>query len=83
VTVVLEGESIKARTEGVPESYCVVSKYIKVKVSRYRPEQALGDPEVKTPGFLDFRHYEGGKAVILTHRPSLPPGGFLVHIFRG
>jgi hypothetical protein len=32
---------------------------------------------------LDFRHYEGGKAVTLTHRPSLPPGVFLVLTFRG
>jgi hypothetical protein len=23
---------------------------------------------------LDFRHYEGGKVVTLTHRPPLPPG---------
>jgi hypothetical protein len=46
----------------------------KVKLSRYRPEQALRDPEVKAPDFLDFRHYEGGKVVTLTQRPSLPPG---------
>jgi hypothetical protein len=51
----------------------VVTIIIKVKFSRYRPEQALGDPEVKAPDFLDFRHYEGGKVVVaLTHRPSLP-----------
>jgi hypothetical protein len=25
------------------------------------------------PDFLDFWHYEGGKVVTLTHRPSLPP----------
>jgi hypothetical protein len=47
---------------------------VKVKFSRYRPEQDLGDPEVKAPDFLDFRHYEGGKVVTLTNRPSLPPG---------
>jgi hypothetical protein len=48
---------------------------IKVKFSRYRPEQALGYPEGQ--GFRifhDFRHYEGGKVVTLTHRPSLRPG---------
>jgi hypothetical protein len=56
---------------------------VKVKFSRYRPEQALGVPEVKAPDFLDFRHYEGGKVVTLTHRTSLPPGIFLVLIFRG
>ena len=43
-------------------------------MSRYRPEQVLGDPEVKAPDFLDIRHYEGGKVVTLTHRPSLPSG---------
>jgi hypothetical protein len=32
---------------------------------------------------LDFRHCEGGKVVTLTPRPSLPPGVFLVLIFRG
>ena len=25
--------------------------HVKVKVSRYTPEQALGNPEVKAPGF--------------------------------
>ena len=32
---------------------------------------------------LDFRHYEGGTVVTLTHRPSLSPEEFLVLIFRG
>jgi hypothetical protein len=32
---------------------------------------------------LDFRHYEGGKVVTLTHRPPSPPGACLVLIFRG
>jgi hypothetical protein len=32
---------------------------------------------------LDFRHYEGGKVVTLTHRPPSHPGVFLVLIFRG
>jgi hypothetical protein len=32
---------------------------------------------------LDFQHYEGGKVVTLMHRPPLPPGIFLVLIFRG
>jgi hypothetical protein len=35
--------------------------------SRYRPEQAFGDPEVKALDFLDFRHCEGGKVVTVTH----------------
>ena len=34
-----------------------------IKVNSYRPEQALGDPEVKAPEFLDFRLYEGGNVV--------------------
>jgi hypothetical protein len=50
---------------------------------KYSPEQVLGDPEAKAPDFLDFRLYEGGKVVTLTHRPSLSPGVFLVLIFRG
>jgi hypothetical protein len=51
------------------------SLMLKVKFSRYGSKSAFGD--------LDFRHYEGGKVVTLTHRPSLPPGIFLVLIFRG
>jgi hypothetical protein len=65
------------------ENLIVAHVKVKVKVSRYRPQQALGDPEVKAPDFLDFRHYEGGKVVTLTHRPSLPPGVFLALICRG
>jgi hypothetical protein len=52
-----------------------------VKFSRYRPEQTLGDPEVKAPDFLDFRHYEGGKVVIPTHQLSLPPGVSIYMVF--
>jgi hypothetical protein len=29
---------------------------------------------LRLPDFLDFRYYEGGKVVTLTHRPSLPAG---------
>jgi hypothetical protein len=42
----------------------------------------LGPGKLRLPGFLDFRHSEGGKVVTLTHRPSLPPGVFVVLIFR-
>ena len=56
---------------------------VKVKVSRDRPRWPKGFQEVKAPDFLDFRHYEGGKVVTLTHRLSLHPGVFLVLIFRG
>jgi hypothetical protein len=56
---------------------------VKVKFSRYGPEQAIVDPEVKVPDFLDFQHYVGGRVITPTHRPSLPPGVFLVLIFRG
>jgi hypothetical protein len=34
---------------------------VKVKFSRYRPEQALGDPVGSAQDFLGFRHYDGGK----------------------
>jgi hypothetical protein len=35
----------------------------------------LGIRKVNASGFCyDFQHYEGGKVVTLTHRPSLPPG---------
>ena len=50
---------------------------------RYRPKQVLGGPgKLRLSDFLDFWHYEGGKVVTLTHRPPLPPGVFLVLIFR-
>jgi hypothetical protein len=38
---------------------------------------------LRLPDFHDFRHYEGVKVVTPTHRPSLPPGVFLVLIFKG
>ena len=41
-----------------------------------------GPGRLRIPDFLDFRHYEGGKVVILTHRPSLPPRVFLVLILE-
>jgi hypothetical protein len=53
---------------------------IKVKLSRYRPGQALG-----VPGNWSYRIsrqsvHEGGKVVSHTHRPSLPPGRIpLIH----
>ena len=57
------------------------------KVGKVFPLQAWTDPwgsgRLRLPDFLDFRHYEGGKVVTLTQRPFLPPGVFLVLIFRG
>ena len=44
---------------------------------------SCGSTRLRLLDLLDFRHYEGGKVVTLTHRPSLPPEGFLVLIFRG
>jgi hypothetical protein len=42
-----------------------------------------GSRRLRLLDLLDIRHYEGGKVVTLTHRPPLPPGVFLVLIFRG
>jgi hypothetical protein len=41
-----------------------------------------GSRRLRLLDLLDFRHYEGGKVVTLTHRPPLTPGVFLVLIFR-
>ena len=42
-----------------------------------------GSRRIRLLDHLDIRHYGGGKVVTLMHRPSLPPGVFLVLIFRG
>jgi hypothetical protein len=42
-----------------------------------------GSRRLRLLDFLDFRHYEGGKVITLTHRPPSPSGIFLVLIFRG
>jgi hypothetical protein len=42
-----------------------------------------GSRRLRLLDLLDFRHYEGGKVVTLTHWPLSPPGVFLVLIFRG
>jgi hypothetical protein len=34
----------------------------------------MGIRWAKAPDCLDVRHYEGGKVITLTHRPSLFPG---------
>jgi hypothetical protein len=34
----------------------ILLKQTGIKVFLYRPQQALGDPEVKVADFLDFRH---------------------------
>jgi hypothetical protein len=48
-------------------------------LSRYRPEQAFGGSgRLRLRIFHDFRHYEGGKVVTLTYRPSVPPGVVVV-----
>jgi hypothetical protein len=56
-------------------AYIAALIHVKGKVSRYKPEVALG-----APGgyvfciFSTFRQYEGGKVVTLMHRPPSPPG---------
>jgi len=47
---------------------------VKVKESRYRPEQAQRVlRKLKFPDFMTAAQ-DGGKVVSLTHRPPLPPG---------
>jgi hypothetical protein len=48
------------------------SKKVKVKLSRYRPEQAFGVPGGSGSRISRQAAYEGGKVVSPT--PSLPPG---------
>jgi hypothetical protein len=52
----------------------------KVKLSRFRPGQALGVPGVWGSRIFRQSAQEGGKVVSPTHRPSLPPGRALVLI---
>jgi hypothetical protein len=48
--------------------------YSKLKLSPYRPGQALGAAEGWGSRISRQSAYEGGKVVSPTHRPSLPPG---------
>ena len=41
---------------------------------RAGPERTLGIRQAKAQDIRDFRHYEGGRVVTLTNRPSLSPG---------
>jgi hypothetical protein len=46
----------------------------KVKLSRYRPGQALGVPGGSGSRICRQSAHEGGMVVSPTHRPCLPPG---------
>jgi hypothetical protein len=62
-----------------PQRTTCIQKFpiVKGKGVPRQGEVAQGVPVVNAPDFLDFPHYEGGKVVTLTHRPSLPPGSQL------
>ena len=53
----------------------VVSSFnVKVKLSRYRPGQALGFQEVETPEFLENRHMKVVRLSALRTDRLYPPG---------
>jgi hypothetical protein len=52
----------------------------KVKLSRYRPGQALGVPEVEAPEFLENRHMKVVRLSALRTGHLYPQKGFLVLI---
>jgi hypothetical protein len=58
-------------------------KFVKVKQSRNRPGVAQRIPGGLGSQISWHSAHEGGEVVILTHRPHLPPGMFLVLIFTG
>jgi hypothetical protein len=47
---------------------------VKLKLSRYRPEQALGGSGRLRPRIFSTFGTEGGNVVSRTHWPFLPPG---------
>jgi hypothetical protein len=53
-------------------SHKLIGRVEKVKVFRYKPG-SWGSRRLRLLDLLDLRHYEDGKVVTLTHRPSLPP----------
>jgi hypothetical protein len=63
-----------------------VTSTLYVKGKGFSPQAwcgSWGSRRLRLLDRLDIRHYEGGKVVTLTHRPSLPPGVFPVLTFRG
>jgi hypothetical protein len=71
------GNRIRDLTECLKVHHRIPQLYIVKGKGKGFPATGLsrlfGIRKVKTPDFLDYRHYEGGKVVTLTHRPSLPP----------
>jgi hypothetical protein len=55
-----------------PEKYLVSGNGNGIPLQAW--EGSWGSRRLRRLDLLDTRHYEGGKVVTLTHRPSLPPG---------
>jgi hypothetical protein len=62
----------------------MISYWVNVKLTLYRPWRPLGLLEVEAPTFLDIRLKDGGKFVSHTRRPHFTPRKIPgTHFFRG